>query len=163
MRARRAVLALLCGGALSGCLGSVPLRPRAYDEAVRVESVAVDFRPDGSGVLDVALEVTNPASEAATVAAVDFELRVDGRKVATGAQQVATALGPDAKLPLRVLFPLASEPATGAGVAEAAPRTVLVRGGVVLRFGGTERRAPFQDARRLTLAFVPPPRGPDSD
>ncbi|MBZ4415012.1 hypothetical protein [Myxococcus sp. RHSTA-1-4] len=165
MRARRAVLALLCGGVLSGCLGSVPFRPRAYDEAVRVESVAVDFRPEGSGVLDLALEVSNPSSDAATLASVDFELRVDGRRVAVGSQQVASALGPDARLPLRVLFPLATDPVTGAGADAGAPalRNVTVRGGVVLRFGGTERRAPFQDERRLRLDWVPPPQGPDAD
>ncbi|MFP2929737.1 hypothetical protein ACLESO_31995, partial [Pyxidicoccus sp. 3LG] len=93
MRSRRAVVALLCGGVLSGCLGSVPFRPRAYDEAVRVEAVAVDFRPDGSGVLDLDLEVSNPSSDAATLSAVDFELWVDGRRVASGAQQVAAGAG----------------------------------------------------------------------
>lgn len=162
MRARGALFALVCG-VLAGCLGAAPLRPRAYDTAVRVESVAVDFRPDGSGVLDLALEVANPSSDAATLASVDFELRVDGRRVAVGAQQVAEALAPDARVPLRVLFPLASERPTGAGAGEPAPRSVVVRGGVVLRFGGTERRAPFQDARALRLAWVPPPRGPDGD
>ncbi|MFP2912378.1 hypothetical protein ACLESD_46625, partial [Pyxidicoccus sp. 3LFB2] len=82
MPGRRAVVALLLGGVLSGCLGSVPLRPRAYEAAVRVESVAVDFRPDGSGVLDLALEVANPSSDAASVSAVDFELR--GGRAARG-------------------------------------------------------------------------------
>jgi hypothetical protein len=162
MRAGRAVLALLLGGGvLSGCLGTTPLRPRAYAEAVRVESVAVDFRSDGSGVLDLALDVGNPSSDAATVSSVDFELRVDGRRVAVGAQQVAAALAPDARLPLRVLFPLASERATGGP--EPLPRDVRVRGGVVLRFGGTERRAPFEDARVLPLAWVPPLTGPEGD
>ncbi len=161
MRARHGVLALLVGGALSGCLGAVPLQPRAYERAVRVESVALDFRPDGTGVLDLGLDVGNPSSDAATVASVDFELRVDGRRVAVGAQQVATALGPDARLPVRVFFPLASERATGNG--KPVPRQVRVRGGVVLRFGGTERRAPFEDARVLPLAWVPPLEGPDGD
>jgi len=62
-----------------------------------------------------------------------------------------------------VLFPLASEPPTGTGASEVVLRNVTVRGGVVLRFGGTERRAPFQDERRLRLAYVPPPQGPDGD
>jgi hypothetical protein len=161
MRVRPAVLALLVGGALSGCLGAVPLRPRAYDTAVRVDAVAVDFRQDGTGVLDLGLEVHNPSSDAATVASVDFELRVDGRRVAVGAQQVTSALGPDARLPVRVFFPLASPRATGGG--EPVPRQVRVRGGVVLRFGGTERRAPFEDARVLSLAWVPPLEGPGGD
>ncbi|MCP3139029.1 DUF4424 domain-containing protein [Pyxidicoccus xibeiensis] len=161
MRSRRAVLALLAGGVLSGCLGAVPFRPRAYDAAVRVEAVAVDFRPDGSGVLDLALEVGNPASDAASVSSVDFELWVDGRRVASGAQQVAVALAEEGRIPLRVLFPLASEPIT-AGT-EPVARAVRVRGGVVLRFGGTERRAPFQDERVLRLAYVPPLSGPDGD
>jgi hypothetical protein len=160
-RVRRAVVALLCGGVLSGCLGSVPFRPRAYDEAVRVDSVAVDFRPDGSGVLDLGLEVANPSSDAASVSSVDFELRVDGRRVAAGVQQVAVALPSDERLPLRVFFPLASEGATG-GV-EPVARRVRVSGGVVLRFGGTERRAPFDDARVLPLAYVPPLNGPEGN
>lgn len=158
---RGAAVALLCGGLLSGCLGSVPFRPRAYDEAVRVESVAVDFRPDGSGMLDLALEVANPSSDAASVSAVDFELRVDGRRVAAGVQQVAVALAPDGRMPLRVLFPLAGESATGG--AEPVARQVRVSGGVVLRFGGTERRAPFSDRRVLSLAHVPPLQGPEGD
>ncbi|MCY1016548.1 hypothetical protein [Pyxidicoccus sp. MSG2] len=156
---RRAVVALLCGGVLSGCLGSVPFRPRAYDEAVRVDSVAVDFRPDGSGVLDLGLEVANPSSDAASVSSVDFELRVDGRRMAAGVQQVAVALPSDGRLPLRVFFPLASESATGG--AEPVARRVRVSGGVVLRFGGTERRAPFDDTRVLPLAYVPPLNGPE--
>ncbi|WP_164007677.1 hypothetical protein [Pyxidicoccus trucidator] len=162
MRAGRPVLALLVGGGvLSGCLGAVPLKPRAYDEAVRVESVAVDFRPDGSGVLDLGLSVGNPSSDAASVSSVDFELRVDGRRVAVGAQQVSVALAPEVRLPLRVFFPLASERATGGP--EPVRREVRVRGGVVLRFGGTERRAPFADARVLPLAFVPPLEGPEGN
>ncbi|QSQ19941.1 hypothetical protein JY651_32285 [Pyxidicoccus parkwayensis] len=155
------MLALLCGGLLSGCLGSVPLRPRAYDEAVRVDAVAVDFKPDGSGVLDLSLRVTNPSSDAASVSSVDFELRVDGRRVASGTQQVAVALSPEGAVPLRVFFPLASEPSPGGAEPEA--RKVRVTGGVVLRFGGTERRAPFDVTRSLSLSHVPPLNGPEGD
>lgn len=158
---RFAALAALLGAVLAGCLGSVPFRPRAYDEAVRVKEVAVDFKPDGSGLLDLALDVANPSSDAASVSSVDFELRVDGRRVASGAQQVATALAADARVPLRVLFPLAGEPTPGAAEPEA--HTVRVTGGVVLRFGGTERRAPFDDTRVLRLAHVPPLNGPEGD
>ncbi|MFP2961433.1 hypothetical protein ACLEPN_27400, partial [Myxococcus sp. 1LA] len=91
MRSRRAVILGLLGGglAVSGCLGSVPFRPKAYEDAVRVVAFQVDFRQDGTGVLDLDLMVTNPASDAATLAAVDFTLRVDGRRVAVGTQQVA--------------------------------------------------------------------------
>ncbi|HZI11175.1 MAG TPA: hypothetical protein VE153_12365 [Myxococcus sp.] len=160
MRVRRALVALLCAGALPGCLGAVPLRPRAYDEAVRVKAVAVDFKPDGTGLVDLELEVHNPSSDAAILTGVDFELRVDGRRVAVGAQQVAAPLAPETTAPLRVLFPLAGEKSTGG--TEAVARRVLVTGGVVLRFGGTERRAPFEAKRVLPLAWVPPPSGPES-
>ncbi|QDE88574.1 hypothetical protein BHS06_06090 [Myxococcus xanthus] len=156
MRSRRAVILGLLGGGLvvSGCLGSVPFRPRAYEDAVRVVGFQVDFRQDGTGVLDLDLAVTNPASDAATLAAVDFTLRVDGRRVAVGTQQVAAPLAADGSAPLRVLFPLASARATGGP--EPVPRRVQVEGGVVLRFGGTERRAPFKSERVLPLAWVPP-------
>jgi hypothetical protein len=156
----RALAALVCGTVLSGCLGAVPFRPRAYDEAVRVRDVVVDFKPDGTGLVDLDLEVHNPSSDAATLTGVDFELRVDGRRVAVGAQQVAAPLGPEATAPLRVLFPLAGETATGG--AEAVARQVRVTGGVVLRFGGTERRATFEVKRELPLSWVPPPSGPES-
>ncbi|WP_426749283.1 hypothetical protein [Myxococcus sp. Y35] len=158
MRSRRAVIwGLLASGLLSGCLGSVPFRPRAYDEAVRVVGFQVDFQPDGTGVLDLDLEVKNPASDAATLAAVDFTLRVDGRRVAVGMQQVAAPLAADGRAPLRVLFPLAS--ARTPGATEPVRRRVQVEGGVVLRFGGTERRAPFQAERVLPLTWVPPLEG----
>ncbi len=158
MRSRRAVIwGLLASGLVSGCLGSVPFRPRAYDEAVRVLGFQVDFQQDGTGVLDLDLEVRNPASDAATLAAVDFTLWVDGRRVAVGTQQVAEPLAADGSAPLRVLFPLASARATGGP--EPVHRRVQVQGGVVLRFGGTERRAPFQAERVLPLAWVPPLEG----
>jgi hypothetical protein len=112
-------------------------------------------------VLDLALQVTNPSSDAASVSSVDFELRVDGRRVASGTQQVAVALTQDGPMPLRVFFPLASEPTPGSAEPEA--HQVRVTGGVVLRFGGTERRAPFDDTRVLQLAHVPPLNGPEGD
>jgi len=157
--ARRALLALLAWALVSGCLGAVPLKPRAYDEAVRVEALAVDFRPDGSGVLDLDLEVTNPSSDAASLTSVDFELWVEGRRVATGAQLVDAALPPSGRAPLRVLFPLAA--GRGVAVTEERPLEVRVRGGVVLRFGGTERRAPFRVQGSRKLSFVPPGRVED--
>lgn len=154
MRTRRALLVLLCGAAASGCLGSAPFRPRAYEDAVRVESLAVDFAEDKSGLLDLGLQVKNPSSDAASVSFVDFELWVDGRRVASGQQQVDAALPPNAEIPLRVLFPLAAERVVA--VAGTQALAVRVRGGVLLRFGGTERRAPFrvQGSRRMT--HVPP-------
>jgi hypothetical protein len=161
MRAGRALVALVGGAALSGCLGAVPFHPRAYDEAVRVKSLGVDFKQDGTGLVDLELEVHNPSSDAAALTGVDFELSVDGRRVAVGAQQVGAALAPDGMAPLRVLFPLASERATGS--AEPVARRVRVTGGVVLRFGGTERRAAFEARRVLKLAWVPPLAGPESD
>ncbi len=159
MRSRRAVVVggLLASAWASGCLGSVPFRPRAYDEAVRVVGFQVDFQPDGTGVLDLDLEVKNPASDAATLAAVDFTLRVDGRRVAVGTQQVAAPLAEEGSAPLRVLFPLASGRASGG--LEPVRRRVQVEGGVVLRFGGTERRAPFQAERVMPLAWAPPLEG----
>ncbi|WP_141324238.1 LEA type 2 family protein [Myxococcus sp. AB025B] len=155
MRARLLVLGAWAALVGPGCLGAVPLKPRAYDEAVRVESLDVDFQADGSGLLDVGLQVRNPASDPATLTAVDFELWVDGRRVATGQQQVDAALPPQGEVPLRVLFPLAAErvaPVTGAV-------PVRLRGGVVLRFGGTERRASFRAQGSRKLTHVPPLEG----
>ncbi|MCP3162928.1 LEA type 2 family protein [Myxococcus qinghaiensis] len=160
MRARRELLAVLMGAALvgSGCLGAVPFQPRAYDDAVRVESLSVDFHADGSGVLDVGLEIRNPSSDAATLTSVDFELWVEGRRVAAGQQHVDAALPPDGSAPLRVLFPLAAERVTAVTGEAAVP--VRVRGGVVLRFGRTERRAPFRVQGSQKLTHVPPLDGP---
>ncbi|WP_342379100.1 LEA type 2 family protein [Myxococcus stipitatus] len=155
MRTRRELLGLLGGGVLaSGCLGSAPFHPRAYEDAVRVESLAVDFAEDKSGLLDVGLQVKNPSSDAASVSFVDFELWVDGRRVASGQQQVDAALPPHAEIPLRVLFPLAAERVVAVPGTQALP--VRVRGGVLLRFGTTERRAPFRVQGSLRLTHVPP-------
>lgn len=151
---RRAVLVLAVGAALSGCLGVVPFQPRAYDEAARVEAVDLAFAKDGSGRLGLRLAVRNPASDAASLTRVDFELRVDGRRFAVGEQAVTVPLDPGGTTTLDVRFPLASQRATGGP--QEVERRVEVRGGVVLRFGGgTERRAPFQDTRMLRLPWVP--------
>ncbi|MFY1824804.1 LEA type 2 family protein [Myxococcus fulvus] len=155
MRARLLVLGALAALVGPGCLGAVPLKPRAYDEAVRVESLDVDFQADGSGLLDVGLQVKNPASDPATLTSVDFELWVDGRRVATGQQHVDAALAPQGEVSVRVLFPLSAErvvPVTGAV-------PVRLRGGVVLRFGGTERRASFRAQGSRKLTHVPPLEG----
>ncbi|MFY2556469.1 LEA type 2 family protein [Corallococcus terminator] len=160
MRACRELLAVLMGAALvgSGCLGAVPFQPRAYDDAVRVESLNVDFHADGSGVLDVGLQVKNPSSsDTATLTSVDFELWVDGRRVATGQQHVDAALPPEGQAPLRVLFPLAAERVIAVTGEAAVP--VRVRGGVVLRFGRTERRAAFRVQGSQKLTHVPPLEG----
>ncbi|RKG99660.1 LEA type 2 family protein [Corallococcus carmarthensis] len=156
MRSRRAVLGLLglaIALCLPGCLGVVPFSPRAYDEAVRVEAVDVAFTRDGSGALTLKLQVKNPSSDAATLTRVDFDLRVDGRRVATGEQVLGVPLDGQGEVPLEVSFPLAV--ARGGGRPEAGSHAVRVEGGVVLRFGGSERRAPFRDARSLEVAWVP--------
>ncbi|CAM4251935.1 hypothetical protein HRD49_08770 [Corallococcus exiguus] len=155
MRSRRAVLGLGLAGisCLSGCLGVVPFRPRAYDEAVRVEAMDVAFTRDGSGALTLKLQVGNPSSDAATLTRVDFDLRVDGRRVATGEQVMGVPLDGKGEVPLEVYFPLAV--ARGGGRPEPGSHVVRVEGGVVLRFGGSERRAPFRDTRSLDLAWVP--------
>ncbi|MFP2901014.1 hypothetical protein, partial [Corallococcus sp. 4LFB] len=109
MRSRRAVLGAGLAGLflLSGCLGVVPFRPRAYDEAVRVEAVDLAFTRDGSGALTLKLQVRNPSSDAATLTRVDFDLRVDGRRVATGEQVLGVPLDGEGEVPLEVYFPLA--------------------------------------------------------
>ncbi|WP_375756725.1 hypothetical protein [Corallococcus exercitus] len=155
MRSRRAVLGPALAGLflLSGCLGVVPFRPRAYDEAVRVEAVGVAFTRDGSGALTLKLQVANPSSDAATLTRVDFDLRVDGRRVATGEQVLGVPLDGQGQVPLEVSFPLAV--ARGGGRPETGSHAVRLEGGVVLRFGGSERRAPFRDARSLDIAWMP--------
>ncbi|WP_223642612.1 LEA type 2 family protein [Corallococcus sp. EGB] len=153
MRSRRAVLGLGLSLGLTGCLGAVPFRPRAYDEAVRVEAVDVTFTREGSGALTLKLQVKNPSSDAATLVRVDFDLRVDGRRLATGEQVLGVPVDGDGEVPLEVRFPLAV--ARGGGRPEGGSHGVRVQGGVVLRFGGSERRAPFQDARSLDIAWLP--------
>ncbi|TSC33707.1 hypothetical protein [Corallococcus sp. Z5C101001] len=153
MHARRAVLTLAGGLMLSGCLGAVPFQPRAYDEAVRVEAVDVAFARDGAGVLTLKLQVKNPSSDAASLTRVDFDLRVDGRRVATGEQVMGVPLDGGGAVPLEVRFPLAVP--RGGGRLEAGSHAVRLEGGVVLRFGGSERRAPFRDARSLDIAWMP--------
>ncbi|RKH44920.1 hypothetical protein D7X55_23420 [Corallococcus sp. AB049A] len=154
MRSRRAVvLGLAWACCLSGCLGVVPFRPGAYDEAVRVEALDMAFTRDGSGALTLKLQVQNPSPDAATLTRVDFDLRVDGRRVATGEQVVGVPLDGRAQVPLEVYFPLAV--ARGGGRLEGGSHAVRLEGGVVLRFGGSERRAPFRDARTLEIAWMP--------
>ncbi|HVG62191.1 MAG TPA: hypothetical protein VNA24_26740, partial [Hyalangium sp.] len=77
---------------LSGCRG-VPLRPEAYEAAARVKALDLRFAPDGSGLLTLKLEVRNPTSDLALMTGVDFELAVDGRRMAVGLQEVEVALG----------------------------------------------------------------------
>lgn len=157
MRSRRAVLGLALGWALlgagSGCLGVVPFQPRAYDGAVRVEAVDLAFTRDGTGALTLKLKVRNPSSDAAAVTRVDFDLRVDGRRLATGEQVLGEPLDGQREIPLEIRFPLAV--ARSAARPEPTSHAVRVEGGVVLRFGGSERRAPFRDARSLEVPWMP--------
>lgn len=153
MRALGAVLGLLL---LAACRG-VPWRPEAYEEAVRVEALGLRFAPDGSGLLTLKLEVRNPSSDPAVLAGVDFDLAVDGRRLAVGLQQVEAALGEDGRArEVEVSFPLVSQGATGS--ASHLSHQVRVRGGVLLRYGPrTERRAAFQGERVMQLPWLPPP------
>jgi hypothetical protein len=153
MRALGAALGLLL---LSGCLG-VPWRPEAYEGAVRVEALDLRFAPDGSGLLTLKLEVRNPSSDLALLTGVDFDLAVDGRRLAVGLQQAEVALGEDGKAhEVEVSFPLMSQGATGS--ASHVSHRVRVRGGVLLRYGlRTERRAVFQVDRVMQLPWLPPP------
>ncbi|HSP76987.1 MAG TPA: hypothetical protein VLQ93_00555 [Myxococcaceae bacterium] len=141
----------------SGCAG-VTLRPRALDEAVRVEEVALAFSPEGSGELTLRLEVENPTLWDAEVRGVDFELRLDGRRYAVGTRGVVLPLGSDARRSLTVSFPLLTEPSEAS---EAPTRTwrVEVAGGVALAFGArgeTVRLLPFRARRSLRLAHFRP-------
>lgn len=154
MGARGAALGLLL--LLSGCRG-VPWRHEAFERAVRVEALELSFAEDGSGLLTLNLEVRNPASEPAVLTGVDFELAVEGRRVAAGLQQAEVPLGSNG-LPHAVVlsFPLVSEAV--AKPEGSLSRQVWLRGGVLLRYGeDTERRAPFQAERVLKLEWVPVP------
>ncbi len=149
-------LLLLVVGA-SGCAG-VTLRPRAMDEAVRVEEVELAFSPEGSGTLTLRLEVENPTWWDAEVRGVDFELRLDGRRYAVGTRGVVLPLGSEARRSLTVSFPLVTE---SSDVSEASPRTwrVEVAGGVALAFGAqgeTVRLLPFSARRSLRLTHFRP-------
>jgi hypothetical protein len=153
MRALGVVLGLVL---LSGCRG-VSLRPGAYESAVRVKELDLRFAPDGSGLLALRLEVRNPSSDLALMTGVDFELAVDGRRLAVGLQEVEVALGEDRQpQEVEVSFPLVSQGA--AGSASHLSHHVRVSGGVLLRYGPrTERRATFQVERDMKLPWLPPP------
>jgi len=153
MGARWATLGLLL---LAGCSG-VPWQPDAFNHAVRVEAMELRFAKEGTGLLTLRLQVRNPSSDAALLTGVDFELVVDGLRLAMGLQQVEVALGADG-LPhtVELAFPLVSEGA----VSQTVPvmRRVRLSGGVLLRYGGTtERRAPFGLERQQRLPYVPLP------
>jgi hypothetical protein len=141
---------------LSGCRG-VPLRPEAYEAAVRVKALDLRFAPDGSGLLTLKLEVRNPTSDLALVTGVDFSLSVDGRRMAVGLQEVEVALGEDGQAKeMEASFPLVSQGATGS--ASHLSHQVRVSGGVLLRYGPrTERRMTFQVERVMELPWLPPP------
>jgi hypothetical protein len=155
MGARWAAVGLLL--LLTGCRG-VPWRPEAFDTAARVEAMELSFAPDGTGLLTLRLEVRNPSADAALVTAVDFELVVDGRRLAVGLQEVAVPLGEDGlPHPVELSFPLVSEGAAGPGQT-LLQRKVRLSGGVLLRYGAsTERRAPFQLERKRRLPWLPLP------
>ena len=153
MRALGWALGLLL---LAGCRG-VPWRPEAYESAVRVEGLDLRFAPDGSGQLTLRLEVRNPASDLALVTGVDFELAVDGRRLAEGLQSVEVPLDKNGQAQeVEVAFPLVIQGA--AGTASHLAHQVLVSGGAVLRYGPrTERRVTFRVERVMQLPWLPPP------
>lgn len=153
MRALGAVLGLML---LAGCRG-VPWRPEAYDAAVRVEALDLRFAPDGTGLLALKLEVRNPSSDLALLVGVDFELAVDGRRLAEGLQQLEVPLSDDGQAhSVEVSFPLVSQGAPG--TASHLSHRVQLKGGALLRYGPrTERRASFRVERLMELPWLPPP------
>ncbi|ADO69737.1 hypothetical protein [Stigmatella aurantiaca] len=151
MGTRGAVLGLVL---LTGCRG-VSLSPVAFDEAARVEALALSFQPDGTGLLTLRLTVHSPTAEASILTAVDFELVVEGQRLATGIQgvEVPMAQGGSTQT-VEVRFPLVSDGPPG--TAHPMARQVQLRGGVSLRYGvRTVRRAPFHEERLLPLPWVP--------
>jgi hypothetical protein len=157
MGARWVALGLLL---LAGCRGT-PWRPEAFDSAARAEALELSFARDGTGLLTLRLEVRNPSSDAALLTGVDFELAVDGRRLAVGLQQVAVPLGEDG-LPhsVELSFPLVSEGGVGPDQTQLRHK-VRVSGGALLRYGAsTERRAPFQLEKELRLPWLPQPEPP---
>lgn len=153
MRALGAVLAAVL---LAGCPG-VPWRPEAYDTAVRVETLDLRFAPNGTGLLTLKLEVRNPTSDEGVLTGVDFDLSVDGRRLAEGLQQVEVPLATDGRAqPVEVSFPLVVQGT--AGTASHLKHQVQMNGGGVLRYGQrTERRATFQVEQVMELPWLPPP------
>ncbi len=141
---------------LTGCRG-MAWRPEAYDVAVRVEAMDLRFAPDGTGLLTLKLEARNPSSDVALITAVDFELTVDGRRLAEGLQQLEVPLGKDGQAQaMEVAFPLVAQDT--AGTASLLLHEVRLHGGAVLRYGPrTERRATFQVQRSMQLPWLPPP------
>ncbi|WP_224370199.1 hypothetical protein [Hyalangium versicolor] len=153
MRALGVVLGLLL---LTGCRG-VPWRYDAYDAAVRVEALDLRFAPDGTGLLALKLEVRNPSSDPALLIGVDFDLAVDGRRLAEGLQQVEVPVGEDGRAQsVEVSFPLTAQGAPG--TASRLSHQVQLMGGGLLRYGPrTERRAAFRVERVMEVPWLPPP------
>ncbi|MBJ6761126.1 hypothetical protein JGU66_10160 [Myxococcaceae bacterium JPH2] len=155
MRSRRALLALAVAVPLGGCLGVVPFQPRAYDDAARVRSLGVERLPDGSAKLLLALGVRNPSSDAATLTRVDFAVRLAGRGFAVTEQTLDVPVDAEreVKVDVTLLLPNPRPQASvrGDALPDAKDAMVEVDGGVVLRFGGVERRAPFKLGAALTV------------
>jgi len=152
MRWHRVGLVLLPG--LLSCVG-VTLNPRALDEAVRVEQVALAFTPKGAGTLTLRLAVENPTAWDAQVTGVDYELRLDGRRYAVGTRGARVTLDSEQRHTLTVSFPLKSEPTEPETPSRA--WHVEVGGGVALRFrDDTVRLMPFKAERYLRLEHFRP-------
>ncbi|RJS16590.1 hypothetical protein DRW03_30325 [Corallococcus sp. H22C18031201] len=155
MRSRRALLALAVAVPLGGCLGVVPFQPRAYDDAARVRSMGVESLPDGSARLRLDLGVRNPSSDAATLTRVDFAVRLVGRGVAVTEQTLDVPVDSEREVEVKVALVLPNPRPQASVRGDAPPDTedvmVDVEGGVVLRFGGVERRAPFKLAAALRV------------
>ena len=150
---RRAFLLLVPG--LGGCAGFT-LRPSALDEAVGVRELSLAFAPDGTGSLQLALDVDNPTVWDAVATGVDFSLALRGRRYAVGTRGVRLELGAHSRHDLRVSFPLRCEP-TGSST-PARTWWVRVEGSVALAFGETVRRLPFRAERWDRIAHFRPLR-----
>lgn len=150
---RGALWAVALGLGLAGC-ASLPFRP-VPDVTAELVSVAASFPTDESGELAVKLLLRNPGSTQASVVAVSWELRLDGRWFASGTQGMSEALPPgettlDVQLPLAFLkTPIR----TGPQLVRAA-----VRGSVLVSFEQERREVRFERVDRIVTEGVPVPK-----
>ena len=143
-----AILLLLA----AGCAAPRSRVTQAFPGEVQVRGLALSFDEPGAGRLQFELSLEG-VGEPAEAQAVDWELWLDNRYFAAGAEKVALAVPPqgEVSLPLQLQLHFPKMPVAG----EPQRLKVSTRGGVVLRGGAREERHPFSATALLRVERVP--------